>query len=184
MSYHLHLTVRGTLEMMGKTISKKRRRKIKKEKHLLLWHQATRVAFLEKGLELHSQTTLALHERASFVAVVCVGFGSSYTWVRGWTQVLVHLPGKQGVHEASPGHCSFSMAAAWLLLGAGSLPWHALSCHTCRVKSRVILFGKPHKHSHLTGFQAAVSAPLLLASPSAGLIGQDTGRGSQNVIRL
>lgn len=35
------------------------------------------------------------------------------------------------------------------------------------------LFGKPHKCSHLTGFQAAASTTLLLASPNAGLIGQD-----------
>lgn len=75
MSYHLHLTACGKLEMMGKTISKKRRRKINREKHLPLWHQVTRVAFLEKGLELHSQTTLVFHERDSFVALVCVDFG-------------------------------------------------------------------------------------------------------------
>lgn len=83
------------------------------------------------------------------------------------------LPGKQSVHESSPGHCSFSMAAAWVVLDGGFLLWHVLSCHTCRVKSRVILFGKPHKLSHLTGFQAAVSTTVLLASPNAGLIGQD-----------
>lgn len=87
--------------------------------------------------------------------------------------MLVHLPVKQGVHEANTGHCSLSMAAAWLVLDAGSLPWHGSSCHTCRVKSRVIISGKLHKCSHLTGFQAAVSAPLLPASPNAGLIGQD-----------
>lgn len=86
--------------------------------------------------------------------------------------MLVHLPGKQGVREASSGPCSFSMAAAWLVLNAVSLLWHGLSCHICRFKSRVIIFGKPHKCSHLTGCQAAVSAPLLLASPNAGLIGQ------------
>lgn len=65
----------GMQEMMDKTISKKRRRKINKEKYLPLWHQAARVAFLEKGLELQSQTTLALHESASSVALGCVDFG-------------------------------------------------------------------------------------------------------------
>lgn len=71
MSYHFHLTACGIL---GKTISKKRRSKINKEKHLPLWHQANGVAFLEKGLELQGQTTLILHERDSFVALVCVVF--------------------------------------------------------------------------------------------------------------
>lgn len=75
MSYHLHLTVCGKLEMMGKTISMKKTRKMNKEKHLPLWHQVTRVACLEKGLELHSQTALVLHERDSFAALVCVDFG-------------------------------------------------------------------------------------------------------------
>lgn len=75
MSYHLHLTLCGMLEMIGKTISKKRRREINRDKHLPLWHQEARVAFLEKGLELQSQTTLVLHERPSSVALGCVGFG-------------------------------------------------------------------------------------------------------------
>ena len=117
--------------------------------------------------------TAELHNSASSLKSQFCYFSVSVGIVQGWyTSVDVRMnAGACAEHctfqenkvctKASSGDCSLSVTAAWLVLDAGSLSWHGSSFHARGVKSRVILSGRPHKCSHLTGFCAAVSTPLL-----------------------
>ena len=121
--------------------------------------------------------TAELHNSASSLKSQFCYLSVSVGIVQGWyTSVDVRMnAGACAEHctfqenkvcmKASSGDCSPSVTAAWLVLDAGSLPWHGSSFHARGVKSSHPFWQAPQVFTSYRFLCSCEYSPLVSLSP-------------------